>query len=105
MAKAPLNIRSLARSHTESGIRILATIAAQSDSDAARIAAIGMLLDRGWGKPASTFDSDGDADIRIVVRHIICGQREPKLIEQGNGREKVGEAVTRVLPSEGENTE
>jgi len=64
----------MARAHTESGIRQLAQIASHSESDHARIAAIGMLLDRGWGKAEQTHTIDGQTDIRVVVRHIINGK-------------------------------
>ena len=50
MTKAPADLRSLARAHTELGIQTLAGIARNSTSDAARVQAVGMLLDRGWGK-------------------------------------------------------
>lgn len=51
MAKAPANIRSLARSHTESALRVLAGIMNQDEAPAAaRVSAAQALLDRGWGK-------------------------------------------------------
>jgi hypothetical protein len=50
MAKAPADLRSLARAHTELGIQTLAGIARNSTSDTARVQAVGMLLDRGWGQ-------------------------------------------------------
>jgi hypothetical protein len=78
MAKAPLEIRSLARAHTESSIRTLAHIAAQSESDAARVMAANSLLDRGWGKPAQTHTGeDGEGAISITIRHIMEGTNVP----------------------------
>ncbi len=51
MAKAPTEIRSLARSHTESAIRVLAGIMNETTAPAAaRVSAAQTLLDRGWGK-------------------------------------------------------
>ena len=50
MAKAPADLRSLARAHTELGIQTLAGIARSSTSDTARVQAVGMLLDRGRGR-------------------------------------------------------
>jgi hypothetical protein len=74
----PRDIRSLARVHTESCIRSLSVIAAQSESDAARVAAIGMLLDRGWGKPPQTHTGeDGEGAISITIRHIMEGTNVP----------------------------
>lgn len=52
MAKAPADIRSLARGHTEAAIRVLAGIMNEPDAPhAARVAAANSILDRGWGKP------------------------------------------------------
>lgn len=55
MAKAPIEIRSLARAHTDSALKTLAGIMNQPDAPpAARVAAAQALLDRGWGKPHQT---------------------------------------------------
>ncbi len=52
MAKTPTDIRSLARSHTETMVEVLRCIANQKDAaPAARATAAIALLDRGWGKP------------------------------------------------------
>lgn len=57
MAKTPTDIRSLARSHTETALRTLAGIMEQPDAPAAaRVSAATALLDRGWGKPTQTVD-------------------------------------------------
>jgi hypothetical protein len=78
MPKTLTDIRSLARSHTESSIRTLAHIAAQSESDAARVMAANSLLDRGWGKPPQAHTGeDGEGDIRITIRHIMEGTAVP----------------------------
>jgi len=88
VAKAAADLRSLARAHTEHGIKVLSAIAQRSKSDAARVAAVALLLDRGWGKPPQTHTGeDGEGDIRVTIRHIIQGEPkhiipgEPKLIE------------------------
>ena len=76
MTKAPADLRSLARSHTAMGLRVLASIAQNGTSESARVAAVGLLLDRGWGKaPQAHTGEHGQGDIRVVVRHIICGER------------------------------
>ena len=55
MAKTPSDIRSLARAHTETALRTLASIVTQKQAPAsARVAAATALLDRGWGKPLQT---------------------------------------------------
>jgi hypothetical protein len=98
VAKAPVEIKSLARQHTSLAINTLAAIAGDYDEDTGpRVTAAIALLDRGWGKPAQTHTGeDGEGDIRIVVRHIICGERAPqsKLIE--HGREEVVDTADTV---------
>jgi len=57
MAKAPTDIRSLARSYTDKAIKVLAGVMMQEEAPAAaRVSAATALLDRGWGKPAQTVD-------------------------------------------------
>jgi hypothetical protein len=67
-------LRSLARGHTELCIRVLAGIAQNSTSDAARVSAAGILLDRGWGKAAQLVTSDQDGGPLIV--NIVHRTRE-----------------------------
>ena len=74
MAKAPADLRSLARAHTELGIQTLAGIARNSTSDTARVSAAQALLDRGWGKPAQPHKGEDDKDIRITIRNITEGR-------------------------------
>ncbi len=55
MCKTPTDIRSLARSHTETAIRTLHGIMTQAKAPpAARVAAAQAMLDRAWGKPDRT---------------------------------------------------
>jgi len=62
MAKAPTEIKSLARAHTESAIRTLANIMSETEAPhAARVSAASVLLDRGWGKPTQPISGDDDA--------------------------------------------
>jgi hypothetical protein len=75
MAKTPTQIASLARSHTEAAINVLAGIMNRSDAaDSARVAAASHLLDRGWGKPAQSIA--GDADNPLVMQ-ILTGVPRP----------------------------
>lgn len=68
MAKAPTEIRSLARSHTESALNCLVGIVNQGDAPpAARVSAAQALLDRGWGKPAQAIIGGDDDDNPITV--------------------------------------
>ena len=72
MAKTPADLRSLARSYTEMGVRVLAGIAnAEEQPASARVAAVNALLDRGWGKPAQTHTGEDDKDIRVTIRQIV----------------------------------
>lgn len=71
MAKAPIDIRSLARSHAPEAIATLAGIMrACVDFPMARIAAANSLLDRGFGKPQAD-DPDGRESINITIRKIL----------------------------------
>ncbi len=84
MARAPTEIRSLARSHTNMAIKILAGIAKDGTNEGARVSAAVALLDRGWGKPAQQHTGeDGKGDIQVVIRHIVDGRDvAPRVIEQ-----------------------
>ena len=75
MARAPTDIRSLARSHTNTAIQTLAGIAKDGTNEGARVAAAIALLDRGWGKPAQTHTGEnGEGSIKVVIRHILAGE-------------------------------
>lgn len=70
MAKAPTDIRSLARSYTELAIQTLAAIAQKGQNEGARVSASQALLDRGWGKPTQPIAGDDTAD---AIRMIVTG--------------------------------
>jgi hypothetical protein len=38
----------------------------------ARVAAAGILLDRGWGKAPQSHVGEDDGDIRITIRQIVA---------------------------------
>lgn len=68
MAKAPTEIRSLARSHTETAINTLVGIMRQEEAPpAARVSAAQAILDRGWGKPTQPISGDEDAPAFQIV--------------------------------------
>ena len=83
MAKAPADLRSLARAHTELSVQTLAGIARNSTSDQARVSAAQALLDRGWGKAPQAHTGEDGGDIHVVIRQIIdsAEESEPLLIE------------------------
>jgi len=71
----PADLRSLARGHTELCIKVLAGIVSQEAvPPAARVSAAGILLDRGWGKPAQPHTGEDDKDIRVTIRNITEGK-------------------------------
>ena len=79
MARAPTDIRSLARSHTKMAIKILAGIAKDGTNEAARVSAAVALLDRGWGKPPQTHTGEeGEGEIRVIIRYIVEGRDAPR---------------------------
>jgi hypothetical protein len=84
VAKEIVDIKSLARSHTETCIKVLAGIVgAPKAPPPARVAAAGILLDRGWGKaPQAHVGENGEGDIRITIRQIIQNTSEIPKVEQ-----------------------
>ena len=73
----PIEVQSLARAYTKLAINTLSGIAGEGQSEAARVAAAGMLLDRGWGKsPQPVTGKDGEEPIEVIVRTIIEGNRK-----------------------------
>jgi len=87
-AKEIVDIRSLARVHTATCIRTLASIVAQPKAPAnARVAAAAQLLDRGWGRAPQTHTDGDGGPIQVIIRHIVAGdteqlkEAEPVLIE------------------------
>jgi len=76
MAKRITDLRSLARAHTEMGVKVLAGIAQNGKSEQAQISAVDLLWQRGWGRPAQPVTgADGEGDIRITIRNIIEGKK------------------------------
>ena len=76
--KDPADVRSLARSYTKVAISTLGTIAANGTSEAARVSASQVLLDRGWGKAPQQVEhtgKDGDSEIKIILRTITEGKK------------------------------
>lgn len=61
--KVTADVRALAQKHTSTAITELARIAAKSESDQARVAAIKELLDRGHGRPTTVVAGDPDAPL------------------------------------------
>jgi hypothetical protein len=69
MAKTPTEIRSLARSHTRTAIRVLVGIMCSKDATpAARVSAANAILDRGWGKAALPLENGEDGALELIHR-------------------------------------
>jgi hypothetical protein len=67
MAKAPIEIRSLARKYTEQAIETLVHVMREPKApQASRVAAATALLDRGWGKPQQTTE--------LTVKRVSANQ-------------------------------
>jgi len=73
--KMPKNlghIQSLARSHTDTAIRVLVGIMNTETYPAmSRVAAAKVLLDRGWGKPKEINEVDDNKTLLKVVNEIV----------------------------------
>jgi hypothetical protein len=68
MPKSLTEIRSLARSHTRTAIKVLTGIMSCEDATAAaRVAAANAILDRGWGKPRQAIEN-GDEPLELIHR-------------------------------------
>lgn len=67
MAKAPLEIRSLARTHTEAALRTLVSIMNNERAHSSvRISAAQYLLDRGWGKAPQSLEIIGEITNKVI---------------------------------------
>lgn len=76
MAKALVEIRSLARSHTESALNVLVGVMGQTDAPpAARVQAANSILDRGWGKPTQPISGDEDGPPIKITQIELIGVR------------------------------
>jgi hypothetical protein len=59
-------------SYTEVCIKTLAALVVQETvAPAARVAAAGLLLDRGWGRPVQPIAGDDGEPLTVVIRQIL----------------------------------
>jgi hypothetical protein len=92
-----MNIQSLARSHTPSCISALAGIVRKGRTDTARVNAAIALLDRGWGKAPQSVTVDGQASIKVVIRHILEGKDGEAMDANPNDIKMIeGDGVQRI---------
>jgi len=72
VTKRPADIRSLARAYTDISIETLGGYVTQPATDPEiRIRAIGMLLDRGWGKPEQATTNEIKGELNIIMRKVF----------------------------------
>lgn len=69
--KATADIKALAMKHAEDAMKELARLATQADSEAARVAAIKELFDRGFGKAKQGVDLDANVSFTPPVIQIV----------------------------------
>ncbi len=62
-----VHIRDLARQRTAKALTILENIMCRGKTEAARVRAAEVLLDRGWGRPGQPLDIVSDTTLRITV--------------------------------------
>lgn len=65
--KATADIKAIAQLHSEAAVSELVRIMGNSESDAARVAAIKELLDRAHGKPKQAMDIDANVEATTYV--------------------------------------
>lgn len=80
MAKKPAEIKSLARAFTNVSIETLGgyVVSPQVEPDI-KLRAIGMLLDRGWGRPESTTTTKhegGESPIEFIIRNLNAEKKK-----------------------------
>lgn len=73
--KATAEIKKLAQAHADTAIAELARLATKAESEAARVAAIRELLDRGYGK--ATQPVSGDDDGPPIQHKMLIGWQIP----------------------------
>ena len=73
-------LKSLCRSFTEANVQKLAGFATADEGvePEIRLRAIGMLMDRGWGKPSQPTEAKIEGKVEIVLRDIALELRKTK---------------------------
>lgn len=71
--KATAEIKELARQYAPEALEALVNVIRSSDSDAARVAAIREVLDRGYGKSTQYIGGDEDSPLRTIQEIALVG--------------------------------
>ena len=99
-ALGPADVQSLARSYTRMAIRVLVGVATNGRTDAAKVAAASVLLDRGYGKVPQTLDAQGLTALRIELIDLsgdvvtIDRDPQPPLLEASSETEELVPTAT-----------
>lgn len=70
--KATADVKAAAQAYTQEAVDKLASIMRNSDSDAAKVAAIKELLDRAHGKPTQAVNVDGEISGVMTVQYVTA---------------------------------
>ena len=70
--RATADIKALAMLHAASAMKELARLATKAESEAARVAAIKELFDRGFGKAKQSLEVDGAMAGAITVTYVTA---------------------------------
>ncbi len=83
MSRTLTEIRSLARSHTRTALSVLVRVMRSKDATAAaRVSAANAILDRGWGKPTQSVETDVDTlELIHKIERIIV---HPEIVHPEN---------------------
>jgi hypothetical protein len=67
--RAISEIRSLARSHTRTALKVLVGVMCSKDATAAaKVAAANAILDRGWGKATQAIENGAGGPLELIHR-------------------------------------
>ena len=65
--KSTAEIKTLAQEYAPAAMKELARLAKNANSEQARCTAIGMLLDRGYGKPPQVIAGDRENPLQLII--------------------------------------
>lgn len=75
--KLPIDLESLARAYTQVSIETLGAWATNKEtSEDIRLRAIGMLMDRGWGRPKQDNSHTVQGEVRVILRKMLEDEEE-----------------------------
>ncbi len=81
--KLPVDVKAIARVHTESALNVLAGIMHAADAPhSARVAAANAILARGWGQPHQSVELSGEIVTSKVIRTPMIAPDTNSWLEQ-----------------------